>query len=480
MYKNYIHKGKMNMESKRAKLKRKHLLLTIPLVLILLALLMPLSNLVFKPKRPAIPLQKLEDPLFVKAAPVLQNNCVDCHSARTAKPWYFSLPIAKTMISRDVDDGVDALDITEALFADKVFFSQVQLAQIESVMYTGTMPPRRYVLMHWDTSVSQDEKGNVRAWVRSVRAQKYASPNVAKAFAGEVVQPIPLGVSVDSRKAELGNKLFHDKRLSGDNTISCASCHGLDKGGTDQAQFSTGIDDQIGGINAPTVFNASYNFLQFWDGRAKDLAEQADGPVNNPIEMGSNWEQVIPKIKDDENYTEAFKELYSDDMTEKNIRDAIAEFEKTLITPNSRFDKYLMGEEDAINAEEIRGYQTFIHTGCTSCHLGVTLGGTHFEKMGRKRDYFGDRGQITKDDQGRYNVTKKEKDHYKFKIPTLRNLAVTYPYFHDGQVKTIPDAIEKMAIYQNGKSLKAGQVKDIEMFLLALTGEYDGKSLLEK
>jgi cytochrome c peroxidase len=404
---------------------------------------------------------------------------VDCHSARTAKPWYFSMPIAKAMISRDVDSGVEALDITEALFASKVPFSQVQLAKIESVMLTGTMPPTRYVMMHWDTWVSQEEKGNIRSWVRNVRARKFASPNVAKSFAGEVIQPIPLSVIVEVKKVELGNKLFHDKRLSADDTISCASCHDLGKGGTDQSQFSIGIDDQVGGVNSPTVFNASYNFLQSWDGRAKDLFEQTDMHVNNPTEMGSNWEQVISKIKDDEYYKKAFEVLYPEGMTEKSICGVIAEFEKTLTTPNSRFDKYLMGEKDAISADEIRGYWTFVRTGCTSCHLGVVLGGTHFEKMGRKKDYFAERGQMKVGDQGRYNVTRKEEDRNKFKVPTLRNLAVTYPYFHDGRTKILNEAIGIMAIYQFGKPLTQGQTKDIERFLLTLTGEYNSKPLKE-
>ncbi|MEJ2703905.1 MAG: cytochrome c peroxidase [Sedimentisphaerales bacterium] len=467
------------MAQKTVKPRKKRILLAVPAVIVLLALLFPLSNLVFPPQRPALSAAKMQDVSFQKAGPVLQHKCVDCHSAHTAKPWYFSMPVAKAMISKDVDAGVEALDFTDALFTDDGAFSQIQLAKIESVMYTGTMPPTRYVVMHWNASVSQSDKDNIRSWVKDVRAKKYASPNVAKTFAGEVVQPIPLTVSVDSRKAELGDKLFHDKRLSGDDTLSCASCHDLNKGGTDQKQFSTGINNQLGGVNAPTVFNSSYNFLQFWDGRANDLAEQADGPVNNPIEMGADWEQVIPKIKDDEYYTKAFRDLYSDGMTEKNIRDAIATFETTLITPNSRFDKYLMGDKTAVDAEEIRGYQTFLTAGCTSCHFGVTLGGTHFEKMGRKQDYFGDRGKIVEADEGRFNVTKKEPDRYKFKVPTLRNLAVSYPYFHDGQTKTLPDAIDKMAKYQLGAPLNAGQVKDIEKFLLALTGEYDGKPLLE-
>lgn len=460
------------------KFKKKLIALAVLVLLILFALFMPVSNLVFKPDRPALSAGKMQDELFVKAGHVLQQKCVDCHSAHTARPWYFSMPIAKGMISRDVDEGIAALEFTDALFTDKGDFSQIQLAEIESVMYTGTMPPKRYVMMHWDTSVSKEDKDNVRAWVKNVRAQKFASPNVAQEFAGEVVQPLPLTVAVDSRKVELGNKLFHDKRLSADNTISCSTCHDLEKGGTDQAQFSTGIDNQVGGINSPTVFNSSYNFVQFWDGRAKDLFEQADGPVTNPIEMGTKWEPVIPKIKEDDYYKKAFDELYSDGITEKNIREAIAAFETTLITPNSRFDKYLMGEKDAINADELRGYQTFLQNGCSGCHLGVIVGGMHFEKMGRKKDYFADRGGKIKDeDLGRYNVTKKEEDRHMFKVPTLRNLAVTFPYFHDGQAETLNDAIGKMGLYQNVKPLTVGQVNDIEKFLLTLTGEYNGKLL---
>ena len=337
------------------------------------------------------------------------------------------------------------------------------------------MPPLRYVAMHWDTRVTSGADRDLRAWISDVRTKRFASPNVAPEFAGEPIQPLPLTVEVDERKVALGDKLFHDKRLSADDTLSCASCHGLDKGGTDQAQFATGVDNQLGPINSPTVYNSSYNHVQFWDGRAADLFEQADGPVNNPIEMASNWEQVIGKIKDDPYYQEAFARLYDDGMTEKNIRDAIAAFEETLITPNSAFDKYLMGDKQAATEEQRLGYATFVTTGCTSCHMGAAVGGLDFQKMGKRGDYFAARGSdILEADLGRFNVTKQEDERHFFKVPVLRNIEVTYPYFHDGTVEKLSDAIEKMATYQLNVELSERQIAEVEAFLLALTGEYKG------
>ncbi len=448
-------------------------------VIVALGLMMPLSNLIFKPVRPELPRGRMVDEHFARAAPVLRDKCLDCHSAHTDKPWYFAMPGAKQMISKDVADGVEAIDITGALFDADGEFSQRQLAKIESVTYVGDMPPSRYVMMHWDTSLSKADKKAVRDWVRSVRADRFASPDVAPQFAGEVIQPLPLTVELDEAKVELGDRLFHDKRLSADDTLACSGCHGLDKGGTDQEQFSTGVDEQVGAINAPTVYNSSYNVLQFWDGRAADLTDQADGPVNNPIEMASDWEQAVGKIKNDAYYKTAFAELYADGMNEKNIRDAIATFEKSLITPNSRFDKYLMGDEEAISESELAGYHEFIETGCTSCHFGVAVGGTHFEKMGKHNDYFADRGDMTDADKGRFAATEDEKDMHSFKVPLLRNIEVTHPYLHDGTAETLAGAIDIMSRYQLKEPLTAKQIRNIEKFLLTLTGQYKGKPLAE-
>jgi cytochrome c peroxidase len=290
------------------------------------------------------------------------------------------------------------------------------------------------------------------------------------------VQPLPESVKLNDAKVELGKKLYFDKRLSKDNTVSCASCHDLSKGGTDQLPTSTGIGGQKGPINAPTVYNSSANFVQFWNGRAKDLAEQALGPVENPKEMGELWPNVITKIKADAEYTKAFGAVYGGKITKENAVDAIAEFEKSLITPNAPFDKYLRGDKKAISAKAEKGWKLFQEKGCNSCHEGNYFGGTAYQTL--SEDYFKDRGgEITEADLGRYTVTKDEADKYSFKTPMLRNIAVTAPYFHDGSVKTLDEAVKKMAKYQLGEELKPEEVSAIVAFLKTLTGEYEGVPL---
>ncbi|MBY0406549.1 MAG: cytochrome-c peroxidase [Rickettsiales bacterium] len=290
------------------------------------------------------------------------------------------------------------------------------------------------------------------------------------------VKPIPKTVKVDAKKAELGEKLFNDTRLSADGTISCASCHALHKGGTDRLAVSAGIRSQNGPINSPTVFNSENNFVQFWDGRAADLTHQALGPVENSLEMGETWPNVVKKIQEDPEYVKAFKATYGGKITKDTIAAAIAEFERTLITPGSRFDQYLEGNKDALTAQEQRGYQLFNEKGCNSCHSGTYLGGTTYQQL--NPDYFKARGgKITDADKGRYNVTKKEEDMHFFKVPMLRNVAVTAPYFHDGKVKTLEQAVKTMAKYQLGEELKDQDAKDIAAFLKSLTGTYKGQPL---
>lgn len=290
-------------------------------------------------------------------------------------------------------------------------------------------------------------------------------------FAAEPILPLSEVQSESPLKVTLGDKLFHDKRLSPNNTISCASCHDLKKGGTDQLPVSIGIHNQKGPINSPTVFNSRYNAKQFWDGRAKDLVEQAAGPVTNPKEMGSNWPYVIKTLKADPSYVSLFKQTYNGDISKATITDAIAKFEETLVTP-SPFDDYLKGDKKAISDQAIRGYQKFKSIGCTACHNGINVGGQMFMKMGLVKDYFKDRGTaITDADLGRYNVTQNEMDKHVFKVPTLRNVELTAPYFHDGQTKSLDQAVKKMATYQLGVTLSDSDTADIVAFLKSLTGK---------
>lgn len=283
-------------------------------------------------------------------------------------------------------------------------------------------------------------------------------------IAKELITPIPLENNYDVKKATLGKQLFFDVRLSKDNTISCASCHILDQGGDDNTKVSTGINGKTGNRNAPTVLNSKFNHAQFWDGRAKNLEEQAKGPIHNPIEMNSNFDEVISKLKKDTKYIHLFKAIYEDGITGKNIANAIAEFENTLLTPNSKFDQYLRGDKNALSEDEQKGYTLFKEYGCISCHNGVNIGGNLMQKLGVIE-------QFQTQDLGRYEVTKKPEDKYYFKVPTLRNITLTSPYFHDGLTPTLKDAVTKMSYYQVGYNLSEQEIDYIVKFLSTLTGE---------
>lgn len=295
--------------------------------------------------------------------------------------------------------------------------------------------------------------------------------------AAEPIPPMPQSLPLDERKVALGNRLFHDIRFSRDNSMACASCHVLSKGGADGLRNSVGIGGQRGDMNAPTVFNSGFNFRQFWNGRAESLEDQIDGPVHNPKELGSNWPEIVAKLKQDTAYAAEFGALYRDGIQPGNIKDAIATFERSLITPNSRFDKYLKGDRDALTQDEIKGYQLFKSYGCIACHQGVNVGGNLYQRLGVMRDYFKQRGDIAAADLGRFAITGKPEDRHVFKVPSLRNVAVTGPYFHDGSVATLEEVVVIMGQHQLGVSIPDDDVVLIVNFLRTLTGEYGGKPL---
>lgn len=292
----------------------------------------------------------------------------------------------------------------------------------------------------------------------------------------EALLPLPPMPDLPAAKVALGKRLFFDTRLSHNDKIACASCHQLDRGGSDRIPVSVGIDGKTGDINAPTVFNSSLNFVQFWDGRAATLEEQAAGPVHNPLEMGSNWNEVIAKLNQDEQYRRDFRQIYQQGITGDAIIDAIATFERTLLTPNSRFDRFLRGEKEALDALEQAGYQRFLGYGCASCHQGVGIGGNMFQRFGVMDDYF-KRGIVKQADLGRFNVTGLESDRHVFKVPSLRNVALTPPYFHDASAKTLDEAVIIMGRFQLGRELSEADIRAITAFLQTLTGEWDGKAL---
>ena len=276
--------------------------------------------------------------------------------------------------------------------------------------------------------------------------------------------PLPLTVKVDEKKVQLGKKLFLDPILSKDKTLSCISCHKLLDNGADTIAYTEGIDGKKGFFNVPTVYNSVYNFRQFWDGRAKNLKEQALQPISNPVEMGNTIEKAIQDLKADKVYRRMFNKLFKDGITENNLAEVLSEFEKTLITPNSAFDKYLRGDMEALNAQEQQGYQLFKTKGCISCHNGINIGGNLYNKFGIYKD-------AKSRELGRYNQTKKEEDKYVFKVPSLRNVAITAPYMHDGRVQTLEDAVNIMTKYQLGRPMNKEDLQNLVAFLKTLTGE---------
>lgn len=283
---------------------------------------------------------------------------------------------------------------------------------------------------------------------------------------GELIQPIPVNADVDQAKVELGKKLFFEPRLFKSGFLSCNSCHNLSTGGADNLPSSIGHKWQLGPINSPTVLNAKYNLAQFWDGRAKDLKEQAGGPIANPGEMASNHQAAIDVLQSIPEYVNLFKAVYGvDGIDADKVTDAIATFEETLTTPNSRFDKWLQGDDAAISEQEKAGYDLFKTKGCITCHNGIGVGGGSYQKFGVVKPY-----PDTKT-LGRYGVTQQEQDKYLFKVPLLRNIELTAPYFHDASTWDLAEAVNVMAEYQLGVKLSAAENQSIVAFLKTLTGE---------
>lgn len=407
------------------------------------------------------------------------GQCAACHSHSPNLPFYANWPVIGDVVKEDAALAIREFDITTVTngINNNQPIDEVTLNKLEYSFQNETMPPAKYYTIHWGSVINNKEKEIVLNWIKQYRAEHHYNGLAAAEFANEPIQVIPDSIPVDPAKVELGRMLYNDVRLSVDNSISCASCHDLSKGGTDNKPFSEGVGGQFGGINAPTVFNATFNFVQFWDGRAADLAAQAAGPPTNPVEMAhKNWRDIENILAADNNFTQAFTAVYPDGVTEANICNAIAEYEKTLITPNSAFDRYLKGDKEALTEQQILGYELFKQNSCATCHAGVNLGGLTYEFMGTHKDYFAARGtELTEEDYGR---GKQEEDvffDHRFKTPGLRNVALTAPYFHDATQATLLDAVNAMAEYQTDNHLTDEEAQAIVEYLNTLTGEIPTK-----
>lgn len=414
------------------------------------------------------------------------GGCLACHSENPDLPFYAQIPVVKDLIGKHVEDGYASFDIAPFMDAMEqgTAPNEVDLAKVERSIADGSMPLGQYSIIHWGASITGTKHDRVMNAVKDIRGTFYPNTLAAAEFANEPIRPIPDKIAYDEHKAALGNDLYHDTRLSADGTISCATCHGLDMGGVDNKRYSVGIKGQLGGVNAPTVYNACFNFVQFWDGRAGTLAEQAGGPPLNPVEMGcGSFDEIVARLSADKAFVSRFTAVYPEGLSQATITDAIAEFEKTLVTPNSAFDRYLKGEKNAMTDEQVEGYALFKEFNCATCHAGVNMGGLTYELMGQRANYFEDReltekSGLTDGDNGRWAQTKVERDRYRFKTPTLRNVALTYPYYHDGSVETLEQAITMMSKYQVGREMSEEDARKVESYLKALTGEYNGKVLV--
>ena len=303
--------------------------------------------------------------------------------------------------------------------------------------------------------------------LRAVAVAALMTAGAAMAQDKEPVSPVPAPKAVNPAAVELGKKLFFDPRLSKSGFISCNSCHNLSMGGTDNLKTSIGHNWQQGPINSPTVLNSRLNLAQFWDGRAADLKAQAGGPIANPGEMAFTHELAIETLKSIPGYVAEFKQVFkTDKLTIDEVTTAIAAFEETLVTPNARFDQWLDGDKKAITADELAGYKLFKDSGCVACHNGPNFGGNSFQKMGVVQSY-----KTASTAEGRKGVTGKDADRLNFKVPTLRNIELTYPYFHDGAAETMTQAVDLMGRLQLGREFSKDENAKIVAFLKTLTGQ---------
>jgi cytochrome c peroxidase len=291
----------------------------------------------------------------------------------------------------------------------------------------------------------------------------------------EPIPPIPLSPALDPKRVALGKRLFHDVRLSHGNTHSCAACHPLERGGMDGRPRAITANGTLHRRNTPTIFNVGLHASLNWDGIVDTLEAQAELVLLHPLLMNTTWPELLAKLQADADYVRHFNAAYEGGLIAANVLDALASFERSLLTPNSRFDRYLRGERQALTASEQQGYRLFKSYGCVSCHQGIDMGGNIYQKFGVFEEPVNAKRPTAVADLGRYHVTKAPRDREVFRVPSLRNVAVTGPYFHDGRARTLDEAVETMARVQLGRTLTMEEVQLIVQFLHTLTGDYQGQ-----
>ncbi len=433
------------------------------------------------------------------AEAVMNSKCADCHGEEPAFNGRMNL-LSLGQMKRDIEGAQRAFTMKPD---GSVRSANIDFLKMDQVLRTRSMPPALYTMVHLGTALTQDDITIMRHHYSQKEAMKRAFAPIRPADMTQdeftaYVWNLPDAASNPDQetlaktwgKVYLGHRLYFDARLSTTNKVSCASCHDLTKGGTDNLAKSEGVPGadgkpQLGGVKGPTVYNAEHNIRQFWDGRAADLQEQAGGPPLNPVEMGyshpDDWKAIAEKLAKDSEYKILFPLVYGDKgITAETITDAIAAYERTLVTPDSDFDKYLMGDDNAMTKQQKKGMEDFLTYGCATCHAGPTMGGQSFEYINTHAKL---RPLATTDyTEGAFGLkdfTKKEQHKDMFRVPNLRNVALTAPYFHTGSVDKLEDAVRIMFETQTRKTPSAALVADVTAFLQAQTGCYKGKPLTE-
>ena len=308
----------------------------------------------------------------------------------------------------------------------------------------------------------------------AARAEPTGQWPAASVGSAEPIVPVPTGRTWDPKRVALGGQLFRDVRLSLEQSRSCATCHPLERGGMDGRTRPFTADGHLNARNTPTIFNVGLSSFYNWDGVADTLEAHAETVLQNPNLMNISWSEILARLGADDGYVSAFRAAYPDGLIRRNVLDALASFERSLETPDSRFDRYLRGARDALTDPERRGYALFKSYGCATCHQGVNIGGNMFQKFGVFSE---ESAQPPSPDLGRFHVTRRARDRGVFRVPSLRNVAVTAPYFHDGRAASLESAVDTMARVQLGRSLRPEETALIVQFLRTLTGQYRGRVL---
>lgn len=423
---------------------------------------------------------------------VMQSKCADCHSERPAFNGFTNL-LSLGQVKRDIEGAQRAFTMKANSFRS----ANVDFLKMDHVLRTRSMPPALYTMVHLGKALTQNDVAIMRHYYNSHEAMKRAFAPIRPAGMSKdeftaYVWNMPEATTPPDQhalakawgKVYLGHRLYYDTRLSTNNKVSCASCHDLTKGGTDNLAKSEGVPGadgkpQLGGVNAPTVYNAEGNIRQFWDGRAADLQEQAGGPPLNPVEMGyshpDDWKDIADKLSKDKEYRILFPLVYGEKgITAETITDAIAAFERTLVTPDSAFDRYLSGDDNAMTEQQKAGMEAFLTYGCATCHAGPTLGGQSFEYINTHAPLRAHAKGYNEGAFGLRDFTKNEEHKDMFRVPNLRNIALTAPYFHTGTVTKLEDAVRIMFESQTRKTPTEALVADVTAFLQAQTGQYKG------